>query len=282
MMMRSAAAAIGCALLLSTALVAAPEAMAATAKSAKKSDEPPPGVRVAPPPGQKAEKPAAKKPSKKVAKSKKKKKKRSAKRKGKVKSGRAAASDSPLAGIDKNQLAVDHLSDAGKKSTLALLKSYKETLRDGDFETAAILLRLAAGETPDRKLIVTVNDLLGVPLDTTDTQVLLEVAQAARADAVAGDINNPDAPKPVDSPVGARIHAAHAAVAETPQRSRIAGLRAYKQAIALENPEAAALALAALVETPLAPETVAAANELLGIEGALPADQIVATAAPAP
>jgi hypothetical protein len=251
-----------------------------TGSSAKKSEEPPPGVRVQPQPGQTAAKPAKPAPAKKAAAKPSKKKKHTASKKESVKSGRAAASSSPMDGVDKNQLAVDHLKNAAAKSPLDLLSSYKEVLRDGDLETAAVLLRLAANEEPSHQLVTRVNDMLGVALDTQDTQALLEIARARRADTVIenGAEKRPD--DAVASPVGSRIHAAHQAVADAPRRSRLDALAIYKRAVTEHNPEAAALALSGIAQGPVDVALVTQTNELLGLEDAIiPAEQIAGQAA---
>jgi ribosomal protein L12E/L44/L45/RPP1/RPP2 len=183
-------------------------------------------------------------------------------------------------GVDKNQLAVDHLKDAAAKSPLDLLSSYKEVLRDGDLETAAVLLRLAANEEPSHQLVTRVNDMLGIALDTQDTQALLEIARARRADTVIENVaeKRPDAA--VASPVGSRIHAAHQAVADAPRRSRLDALAIYKRAVTEHNPEAAALALSGIAQGPVDVALVAQTNELLGLEDAIiPAEQIAGQAA---
>ena len=236
---------------------------------AKKSEEPPPGVRVQADPGQAAAKPAKPAAAKKAAAKPSNKKKQTASKKQRVKSGRAAATKSlAVDGVDKNQLAVDHLKDAPKKSPLELLASYKEVIGEGDLETAAVLLRLAANEEPNHQLVTRVNDLLGITLDTQDTEVLLEIARARRADTVMENVAKAD-PEEASSPVGARIQAAHETVAEAPRRSQLEALAIYKRAVTEQNTEAATLALRGLVQGPVDAATVERANALLGLDEAV-------------
>lgn len=231
-----------------------PAAQAATASAPK------PAAKAAAP-----AKPKAKKAAKKASK----KKKQIASGKGKkVKHGRAALS--PMEKIDKGQLATDHLSGAENKSTLDLLVSYKETLRQGDLETAGVLLRLIANETPSHDVATVVNDLIGMPLDTTDTDVLIQIARADRADAVAGDTAKKSVDEKVASPLGERIHAAHAAVQAAPRTPRIEALAAYKHAVTEGNAEAAAVALSGVVQGPLDEAVVNTANALLEVENIIP------------
>jgi hypothetical protein len=209
-------------------------------------------------------KPKAKKTAKKAGK-----KKQVASGKGKkVKDGRAALS--PMEKIDQGQLATDHLSGAEKKSTLDLLVSYKETLRDGDLETAGVLLRLIANEKPSHQVATAVNDLIGTPLDTQETEILIAIAGAQRANAVASDTAGKSTEDKVASPLGERIHAAHAAVAAAPRTSRIEALAAYKHAVAEGNKEAATVALSGVVQGPLDEATVNTANALLEVENIIP------------
>jgi hypothetical protein len=275
----------------------------------KTTTEPPPGVRVQPPPGQAAATPApaapAKAPAKtaaapataavapaapatakakpppvnKAAAKPAKKKKQVAKAKTKLKSGRAAAS--PMASVDKNQLAVDHLAGAEAKSPLDLLASYKETVREGDFETAGVLLRLAAQSTPDHELITQLNDVLGISMNTEDTEILLQIARASPANAFAKDMPVAKSPEPTASPVSTRVQLAHAVVESAPKVSRIEALGVYKRAIAEERSDIAALALGSVVQGTLDEEAVTKVNTLLGLSSVIPAGQIVAQAAPA-
>lgn len=243
---------------------AAPKKAARQYGAAKaKTEEPPPGVRVEPKPVElakaqpkkSAKKKAAKKASKKAAKKKSKKED--------VKTGRAALTQ----GVDKDQLAVDHLKNAGRKSPLALLSSYKETIEDGDFETAAILLRLAADGTPERKDVNEVNDLLGIHLDTQETQVLLEVARASRADTVIENVEErlSDGGAAPDKDAKSRIDAAHAAV-ETARHAPVRALAIYKRAVLEGNEEAASLALAAVAGGPANEDVEEEARSLLRLD----------------
>jgi hypothetical protein len=192
----------------------------------------------------------------------------------KVKQGRAALS--LMEKIDQGQLATDYLSGAESKSTLELLVSYKETLRDGDLETAGVLLRLIANENPSHELATTVNDLIGLPLDTAETDILIQIARADRADAVAGDTAKKGTDEKVASPLGERIHAAHAAVEAAPRTSRIEALAAYKHAVTEGNAEAAAIALSGVVQGPLNEAAVNTANALLGVENIISPDRLAA------
>lgn len=250
----------------------------------KVSTEPPPGVRVTTAPTAAAAPSASKPPAqaaapakpkaKKAAKAPSKKKQFAGTKSKKLKMGRAALS--PMEKIDQGQLATDHLAGAERKSTLDLLVSYKETLREGDLETAGVLLRLITNETPRRAVVTAVNDLLGVPLDTQDTEVLIEIARADRANAVAGDTAARALDEKVGSPLGERIHAAHAAVEASPRTSRLEALAAYKHAVIEENPEAAAVALSGVVNGPLDQQAVNTANALLGVKNIILPGQLAA------
>ncbi|BCJ89444.1 hypothetical protein IZ6_01790 [Terrihabitans soli] len=246
---------------------------------------PPPGVRTDPAPAAaaaaapakpaaQASAPAKAKPKKTAAKTPGKKKQLASLKSQKLKAGRAALS--PMERIDRGQLATDHLTGAEKKSTLELLVSYKETVREGDLETAGVLLRLIANETPRHDMVTVVNDLLGLPVDTQDTEVLLEIARADRADAVAGDTAKKGESDKVPSPLGERIHAAHAAVEAAPRTSRLDALAAYKHAVLEGNATAAAVALSGVVQGRLDQETVNTANALLGVENIFPPGQLAA------
>jgi hypothetical protein len=246
--------------------------------------EPPPGVRVDPVPGTAAAAPApaaakpvaqaapAKPKAKKTAKAPGKKKRQIAS-KGGLKNGRAALT--PMEKIDQGQLATDHLANAETKSTLDLLASYKETLREGDLETAGVLLRLVLNEKPTHELVTVINDLLGMPLDTQDTEILIELGRAERADAVASQTVSTEDQK-VSSPLGERIHAAHAAIAVAPHTSRLQALAAYKQAVTEENSEAAAVALSGVVLQPIDEASVNKANALLGLKNIITPGQLAA------
>ncbi len=274
-------------------VVVRPAGLFSARPSVQKSQEPPPGVRIQPSPGQAAaipataapatatatpQAPAAKAaPIKKAAAKPAKKKKQIAKSKTKVKTGRAAAGASALANVDKNQLAIDHLSGAETKSPLDVLASYKETVHEGDLETAGVLLRLAAQDTPDHALITQVNDLLGISVNTEDTEILLQIARGSRANAFAKDAPATKSAALAASPVSTRVQLAHAAVESVPRSSRIEALGVYKRAVAEERSDLAALALGAVVGT-LDEETVTKANTLLGLSSVIPAGQIVAQA----
>jgi hypothetical protein len=236
------------------------------------SNEPPPGVRVDPVPVT-ASAPAAA-PKKAAAKKPAKKKQVASKKSKKMNVGRAALT--PMDRIDQGQLATDHLAGAESKSTLDLLVSYKETLREGDFETAGVLMRLVVNETPRHEVVTAVNDLIGMPLDTQDTEVLMELARADRADAVAGATARQAEGEQIGSPLGARIHAAHAAVGAAPRTSRLDALAAYKHAVLEGNAEAAAVALSGVVQGPLDEKAVTTANALLGVENIITPGQLAA------
>jgi hypothetical protein len=250
-----------------------------------KSNEPPPGVRVDPVPGTQAVAPAAvpkpaaqavtpaKPKAKKVA-QKPGKKKQLARSKTKVKIGRAALT--PMERIDQGQLATDHLAGAERKSVLDLLVSYKETLREGDLETAGVLMRLIVNETPRHDVVTAVNDLIGMPLDTQDTEILMDLARADRADAVAGAAAAQAEADKVGSPLGERIHAAHAAIDAAPRTSRLDALAAYKHAVLEDNAQAAAIALSGVVQGPISQEAVNTANALLGVRNIILPGQLAA------
>lgn len=252
----------------------------------KLNAEPPPGVRVDPAPGTAAAAPAAapkpaaqaatpaKAKAKKVAKKPGKKKQIAGKKSKKMNVGRAALT--PMEKIDQGQLATDHLAGAEDKSTLDLLVSYKETLRDGDFETAGVLIRLVVNETPRHEVVTAVNDLIGMPLDTQDTEVLMELARADRADAVAGATAVKAEAGKVGSPLGERIHAAHAAIGAAPRTSRLDALAAYKHAVLEDNAQAAAVALSGVVQGPLDEKAVTTANALLGVKNIITPGQLAA------
>ncbi len=246
------------------------------------SDELPPGVRLPPPPPTGGAKASTSKPSAKQASASKSKKsagkkagakksggkKKAAKGKGKsetVKSGRAALST--VAGVDADQLDVDHLKGVETKSPIELLMSYKEVLEAGDLETAAVLLRLAVDDEPGRESVTRINDLLGIKLDTQDTDALIDVAKAKRAAIVTANVEGRGGDEaPATAADGAsRISAAHAAVAVPTQRSAIMALANYKRAMEENNREAAALSLAAAVGRPADDLAAARANALLGI-----------------
>lgn len=240
---------------LTTAAPAQPAAQAATAAKPKAEAQ---------------AKPKAKKTAKKAGK----KKQVASGKDKKVKNGRAALS--PMEKIDHGQLATDHLSGAESKSTLDLLVSYKQTLRDGDLETAGVLLRLIANEKPSHQVATAVNDLIGTPLDTEETEILIAIAGAQRANAVASDTAEKGKDDKVASPLGERIHAAHAAVAAAPRTSRIEALAAYKHAVTEGNAEAATVALSGVVQGPLNEATVSIANSLLEVDNIISPDKLAA------
>ncbi len=242
----------------------AASAKPATAKAATAKAQAKPAAKA-----KAAAKPKAKQAAKKAGK-----KKQLAGKSKKLKVGRAALS--PMEKIDRGQLATDHLAGAESRSTLDLLVSYKETLREGDLETAGVLLRLVANETPTREIVTVANDLLGMPLNTQDTEVLIEIARADRADAVAGAAAKKSDDDKVASPLGDRIHAAHAAVEAAPRTSRLEALVAYKHAVTEGNPQAAAVALSGVIQGPLSAAAVNTANALLGVENIISPGQLAA------
>jgi hypothetical protein len=146
-------------------------------------------------------------------------------------------------------------------------------VQEGDLETAAVLLRIAADAEITHPLVVQTNDLIGVALDTQDTQVLVEIGATSRAAAVSKAV----APKPASraaTPNNARIDAAHALVAAAPRTSAIDYLGAYKFAVLAGNSEAAALALAGALRRPVDEGSVIQANALLGLAGNVTANAV--------
>ena len=198
--------------------------------------------------------------------------KKLAKAKGKDKGAKAPV-ELTQKNLDPAHVAADLLQDAGQKSPLELLGSYKQTVEQGDLETAAVLLRVAADAEISHPLIVQANDLLGVALDTQDTEVLVEIGRTPRAAAVTRAVA-PKPAAPAATPNNARIEAAHALVAAAPRTSTIDYLGAYKFAVLAGNSEAAAVALAGALRKPIDEGSVIQANALLGLAGNVTANAV--------
>jgi hypothetical protein len=119
--------------------------------------------------------------------------------------------------------------------------------------------------------------VLGISMNTEDTEILLQIARASRANAFAKDMPAAKSAAAAASSVSTRVRLAHAAVESTPRSSPIEALGVYKRAVAEERSDLAALALGAVVGA-LDEETVTKANTLLGLRSVIPAGQIVAQA----
>jgi hypothetical protein len=167
--------------------------------------------------------------------------------------------------VDPDQLAPGTVDEAGSKPPVEVLADYGASLRDDDFETAAVLLRLLHGTDPDRAAINTANDLVGIKLDTEDTAVLLELSSTARTEAaakIAAQKSEPDVKGPT---TGERVGTAHDVIATASSGSALICLSAYKRAMGERDAEAAAFSLTCASRGQVEPATAARINAVLNI-----------------
>ncbi|MGQ4273687.1 hypothetical protein [Terrihabitans sp. B22-R8] len=178
--------------------------------------------------------------------------------------------------VDSDQLAPGLVETAGAKTPIELLAAYKTSAQDGDLETAAVLLRMAAGEDLTRPIVAQTNGLVGISLDTADTSAVVEIAATARAEAAA-EVAVQKAATPTEIPAqGERVGAAHAAMARAPQVSPLICLSAYKNAAHRGDAQSAAFALACANRGKVDEADVRQANDLLGVTPPVPAEQMAA------
>lgn len=195
-----------------------------------------------------------------------KKKKRSAR--GKARKGNARRGKAPAKVVrkfDSEHIAPEIVENAGKKPPLELLSDYKRVVGEGDLETAAVLLKLAAQKPVTQVLLGEVNLLLGVVLDSQDAAALVEISGTARTAAVAAQVAAEDAP----SKLSERLEHAHAAVSSihgAAVGSPVERLAAYKRAIDARNLPAAVVALRDAAKSQIDGATVVSANSLLDLD----------------
>jgi hypothetical protein len=181
-----------------------------------------------------------------------------------VKTGRAAVvALSPRDMIDSEQLAPGLVDSAATKTPVELLTDYKTSLQEGDLETAAAVLRLAVGHSPDQATMLTANELVGVTLDATDTEVVLTLGGSEKAKAVEAIAGRSSGSADTDS--GSRIGSAHAAIAHGPQMSPLACLTSYRIAVRHRDPESAAFSLNCATGGKVDETAVERTNALLNI-----------------
>jgi hypothetical protein len=180
-----------------------------------------------------------------------------------VKSGRAAATPlSPREMIDSEQLAPGLIDSVATKTPVELLTDYKTSLQEGDLETAAAVLRLAVGYRPDQTTMLTANDLVGVTLDATDTEVVLTLSGSEKAKAVEALALRSAETAGTDQD---RIGSAHAAIAHGPQMSPLACLSSYRLAVRQRDAESAAFSLNCATGGKVSEAAVEQTNALLNI-----------------
>jgi hypothetical protein len=207
--------------------------------------------------------PAKQKAKKKSAGKRKTIRKRTARR-SKPQSSSAAAIATPQT-LDPSHVAPEIVEGAAQKTPIELLADYKRTAEEGDLETAAVLLTLAAEKPVTRILVGEVNMLLGVPLDGEDSDVLVEISETSRTAYVAKQV----APERAKTGFAATLEHAHSVTMQaggaTPG-SPVERLAAYKRAVGENDLPTAAKALTAAVQAPLVEETVLRANLLLDLD----------------
>ncbi len=238
------------------AATAKPAAPAKAAAQAKPATAAKPAAKAA------TAKPVAK--GKKVAKAKSKKSKKFAKGRNRGKGKPAAVAALPLDRLDAAQVEPNMVKDAGAKSAIELLASYKRAVNEGDLETAAVLLRVTSGHRLTHEIVSQANELLGVTLDGDDREVLVQLSGSPRTAEVANAVA-PKAEAAGATTFKGRIGAVHAAANAAPRTSALDCLAAYKRAVETGRSDSAGIALAAAIRKPVDEPTVHEANELLGL-----------------
>ncbi len=202
--------------------------------------------------------------AKKVTKAKGKKSRKAAKSKSRGKGKPTAVAALPLDRLEAAQVEPDMVKNAGSKSAIELLASYKQAVNEGDLETAAVLLRVTSGHKLTHEIVSQANELLGVTLDGDDREVLVQLSASPRTAEVANAV----APKTEAADVSTfegRISSVHAVANAAPRTSALNCLVAYKRAVETGRSDTAGIALAAAIRKPVDEPTVHEANELLGL-----------------
>jgi hypothetical protein len=187
-------------------------------------------------------------------------------------------SASSLGRLNAARASAQAFAKASPHSTVGRISAYKNALAANDLDAAAEALAGVANKTVTATSVSNLNELLGLELDDVRIAELVDKVEIIEARTAAPTLatgvttvtvetsTTPDKAKQTES-MG-RLNAAHAsprAMERASMNSPVAQIGAYKTALAANDLDTAAEALAKASNKPVTAETVTNLNDLLGI-----------------